>query len=175
MKSIKHISFAIVLALTTILSSCSSSDDGGGGFNGPATGNFLKASNFMSEGSTTSGSYNSGALVLQGVTTAGKSINIQLYALDGTLETGTFNVSATNESDAYTGSLTYIEVNTSTFTAMTYNSQLCDNANGTIVITHIDSDKIEGTFSFTGKELREDESCSGGTKSITNGSFRLEL
>ncbi len=105
----------------------------------------------------------------------GKSIDIQLYAVDGTLETGTYNVNSTNEDDGYVGSLTYVEVNLSTFAVGTYSSMNCDNANGTITITFIDATKIEGTFSFTGKEVKEDESCSGTTKNITNGSFRLEL
>jgi len=179
MKTIKHFSFAIALALTTILSSCSSSDSGSGGFSGPATGSFVKAnvagSNFLAEGSLAVGTYNSGNFVVMGTTMAGKSINIQLYAVDGTLETGTYNVNTTNTNDDHEGSLSYIEINTSTFTSMTYNSQICDNSNGTIVITYVGTDKIEGTFSFAGKELREDEDCSGGTKSVTNGSFRLEL
>lgn len=181
MKTIKHFSFAIVLALTTILSSCSSSDGdgGGGGFDGPATGSFVKAkaagSNFLAEGSLASGGLNSGNLVLQGTTMTGKSVQIQLYAIDGTLETGVYNANATNNNDTHVASLTYIEVNTSTFTATAYNSLNCENATGTIEVTYAGADKIEGTFSFVGKEVKEDESCNGGTKTVTNGSFRLEL
>lgn len=180
MRTIKHFSFAIVLALTTILSSCSSSDSGsGGGFSGPATGTFVKAnaagSNFLAEGNLATGGFNSGNLVLQGTTMTGKSIDIQLYAVDGTLETGTYNVNSTNTDDNHVGSLTFVDVNISTFAVATYSSMNCDNANGTITITAVDATKIEGTFSFTGKEVKQDESCNGATKSITNGSFRLEL
>jgi hypothetical protein len=39
----------------------------------------------------------------------------------------------------------------------------------------MDDTKIEGTFSFVGKEVKEDETCDGGTKNVTNGSFRLVL
>jgi len=180
MKTIKHFSFAIVLALTTILSSCSSdSGSGGGGFSGPATGSFVKAnaagSSFLSEGSFTTGGFNSGNLVMQGTTMTGKSVQIQLYAVDGTLETGTYNVNSTNTDDTHVGSLTFVEVNTSTLSAVAYSSMNCDNANGTITITFVDATKIEGTFSFVGKEVKEDETCNGGTKNVSNGSFRLEL
>ena len=65
--TIKQFSFALVLALTTILTSCSSSDGGGsGGFNGPAAGTFVKAkvagSDFLGEGAYATGAYNSGNL-----------------------------------------------------------------------------------------------------------------
>jgi hypothetical protein len=60
-------------------------------------------------------------------------------------------------------------------TSTTYSSDICTNTNGTLQVTHSDATKIEGTFSFTGKEVREGEDCSGGTKNVTNGSFRLEL
>ena len=41
--------------------------------------------------------------------------------------------------------------------------------------TELSEVKIEGTFSFVGKEVKEDETCDGGTKNVTNGSFRLVL
>ena len=176
--TIKQFSFALVLALTTILTSCSSSSSDGGG-SGPATGTFVKAkvagSDFLGEGAYATGAYNSGNLAVQGTTTTGKSIDIQLYATDGALTVGTYNVNSTNTDDSHVGSLSLTEVNLSTFISTTYNSQVCDNASGTISITFIDATKIEGTFSFTGKELKDGDDCSGGTKNITNGSFRLEL
>ncbi|MGL2966517.1 DUF6252 family protein [Flavobacterium sp. XGLA_31] len=180
MKTMKQFGFGLALILTAVLSSCSSSSDGGGGgFSGPATGSFVKANaggaSILAQGQYANGDYVSGNLVLQGTTMDGKSVNIQLYAMDGSLEVGTYNVSATNTEDNYVGSLSLIEINTSTFQTTTYNSQICENASGTIDITFIDDTKIEGTFSFTGKELKENEDCSGGTKNVTDGSFRLEL
>lgn len=177
MKTIKQISIAFAFALISTLSSCSS--DSGSGGSGPASGSFVNAkvagSNFSATGSLAIGNYASGNLVLQGTTAAGKSIAINLYAFDGTLETGTYNVSDTSTDDTHTGSLSFIEVNTGTMTSITYNSAICTNASGTITITFIDATKIEGTFSFTGKELRDGDDCSGATKNVTNGSFRLVL
>lgn len=180
MKALKHFGLSLTMALSTLFISCSSDDNGGGGgFSGPSSGTFIKAkaggSNFMAEGTFASGGFSSGNLVLTGTTTTGKSIGIQLYALDGTLDVGTYDVGALSNNSAYTGNLTYIDVNTSTFAVVTYNSVFCDSSTGTIEITYVDANKIEGTFSFNGKEVREGEDCSGSTKNVTNGSFRLEL
>jgi len=45
----------------------------------------------------------------------------------------------------------------------------CNTAHGTVVVTYMDNVKIEGTFSFTGVNT---EDCAGGTKTVTEGSFR---
>ncbi len=45
----------------------------------------------------------------------------------------------------------------------------CDNAVGSINVTYIDDRKVEGTFNFTGVNT---EDCAGGTKTVTQGSFR---
>ncbi len=178
MKNFNKFSAILLMSLSVLSISCSSDSDGGGG-SGPATGGFIKAkvagANFQSDDLTTVGTYNSGAMVLQGTTVDGKSVTIQLYAIDGSLETGTYNMNATNENDAYTGSLNYATVNLSTFTTQSYNSVNCENATGTLEVTFIDATKIEGTFSFVGKEVKMDETCDGATKNVTNGSFRLEL
>nr|WP_294774162.1 DUF6252 family protein [uncultured Flavobacterium sp.] len=180
MKKLKIFGVVLTTALSTLFISCSSDDGGsGGGFSGPSTGTFVKAkpggSNFLAEGTFASGAYSSGNLVLTGTSTTGKSIGIQLYALDGTLDVGTYDVGALSNSSAYTGNLTYIDVNTSTFEVVTYNSAFCDSSTGTIEITFVDANKIEGTFSFEGKEVRDGDDCSGSTKNVTNGSFRIEL
>lgn len=180
MKTIKQFGFALAIIFSLTLSSCGGSDDnGGGGFSGPATGNFIKAkvggSNFLSEGQFAVGNYTSGAMVLTGSSTTGKNIGIQLYSTTGSLAVGTYNMNATQDSDIAVGSITYTDVNTSTFSVTPYNSLNCENTNGTLEITFMDATKIEGTFSFVGKEVKEDETCDGGTKNVTNGSFRLVL
>lgn len=45
----------------------------------------------------------------------------------------------------------------------------CATGNGTINVTYIDNLKVEGTFSFTGVDT---ENCAGGTKTVTEGTFR---
>lgn len=181
MKTIKRfLGLSIIAGMATMVLSCGgSSDDGGGGFSGPSTGTFVKAktagANFLAEGQYANGGVSSGNLVLQGISMTGKSINIQLYCNDGSIDVASYNANDSQNSDAYVASLSYIEINTSTMTSITYSSLFCENANGSIEITTSNSDKIEGTFSFIGKEVRENDDCSGGTKNITNGSFRYEF
>ncbi len=180
MKTIKQFGFALAIIFSLTLSSCGGSDDdGGGGFNGPATGTFIKAkvagSNFLAEGQLAVGNMTNGVMVVKGSSTSGKNIGIQLYSTTGSLSVGTYNMNATQNTDIAVGSITYTDVNTSTFAVTPYNSLNCENTNGTLEITFMDDTKIEGTFSFVGKEVKEDETCDGGTKNVTNGSFRLVL
>ncbi|WP_162127270.1 DUF6252 family protein [Flavobacterium phycosphaerae] len=180
MKTSKQFGLALLLSLTALVTSCSSSDSsGGGGFSGPATGTFVKAkvdgSAVLAEGQFANGGYNSGNLVLQGFSLEGKSVNIQIYALDGTLDVGTYDLSEANSEDVVVGGLSLIDVNTSTMSSTTYSSNFCSSSTGSVQITFVDDTKIEGTFSFNGKEVKENDDCSGGTKSVTEGSFRLEL
>lgn len=175
MKTINKFVLILFTSISVLLSSCSKSDSGGSSI--PATGSYIQAnvagSDFQSSGDFISGTFTSTALNISGASTTGKSINIQLYPLSGaTLTTGTYNINSTS---ADSGGLTFIDVNTSTFSVVTYSSVNCDNSVGTLEITYIDANKVEGTFSCTAKEVKEDESCNGGTKNITNGSFRLLL
>jgi major membrane immunogen (membrane-anchored lipoprotein) len=179
MKTSKQFGLVLLLSLTALVTSCSSSDSSGGGFSGPATGTFVKAkvdgTAVLAEGQFANGGYNGGNLVLQGFSLDGKSVNIQIYAMDGTLDVGTYDLSTANTEDVVVGGLSLIDVNTSSMTSATYSSNVCTNTTGTVQITFVDDTKIEGTFSFNGKEVKENDDCSGGTKSITEGSFRLEL
>ncbi len=180
MKTCKQFGMVLLLSLAAFVTSCSSSDSsGGGGFSGPATGTFVKAkvggTSVLAEGQFANGGYNSGNLVIQGVSMDGKSVNIQIYALDGTLEVGTYDLSANNSEDVVVGGLSLIEVNTSTFSSATYSSNFCSSSTGSLQITFIDDTKIEGVFSFTGKEVKDNDDCSGGSKTVTEGSFRLVL
>lgn len=179
MKTLKRIGLVLTMALVTVMTSCSSDDNGGGGgFSGPATGSFVNAkvngANFSATGQVVQGAYESGNIVLQGLAVNGtnsSSMAIQLYKAGG-LTVGTYNVGPDQTGDV--GLLSYTTV-TSAMSTVTYVSGACANASGTIEITFIDDTKIEGTFSFTGVELRDNDDCSGGTKNVTNGSFRLEL
>jgi hypothetical protein len=180
MKNLNKFGLILFLAVSSILSSCSSDDsDGGSQFSGPSTGTFIKAkaagSSFLSEGQFATGGYSNGSLVLTGANSSGKSIGIQLYAVSGSLAVGSYNINASQDESIAVGNLQFTDVNLSTFAVTPYSSVNCENASGTLEITFIDATKIEGTFSFIGKEVMENEACTGGTKNITNGSFRLEL
>ncbi len=52
--------------------------------------------------------------------------------------------------------------------ATSWDTGNCD-ASGTLTVTALDNTKIEGTFSFVGKN---GENCAAAAKNITNGAFR---
>lgn len=180
MKTLKKIGIVLTLALATVLTSCGGDDggSGGGGFSGPATGNFIKAkvggSNFNATGQVVQGAYVNGNLSLVGAAINGTSTTQMVVTLykPGGLTVGTYNAGPNQEGEVV-GTLSYVALNG--MTPITYNSAACDNASGTIEITTVTDAKIEGTFSFTGVELQDNDNCGGGTKNVTNGSFRLEL
>ena len=178
MKNFNKLAIILFTGLTIMFSSCSSdSDSNGGGGSGPATGAYIKAnvagSGFLAEGNLAAGTFTDTGMSISGSTITGKSLMLQFYNISSNLTTGTYNINATNTGNQYTGGVTYNDVNTSTFSVVSYSSINCDNSNGTLTITYIDATKIEGTFSCTAKEVKESEACDGATKSITSGSFRI--
>lgn len=165
----------LVTSLSLFHSSCSKDDDNAG-FSGPTTGNFLKSNfdgtTFLAEGNAAIGFFTSNSLNLSGVNTSGKNVGISLQSIDD-LEVGTYNLGKTQPAN-YGGALFLTDINTSTFAMTTFSSAECDGAIGTLEITTISSSKIEGTFSFTGKEILQDNSCGTASKIVSNGSFRIE-
>src|SRR6476660_9630421 len=93
MKSIKQISFVIVFAMTTILTSCSS-DSGGSG--GSATAGTIKAkagsTDFTSMSQATFAMYQNNMLIIQGSDASGKAIQL---ILAGVSTAGTYQISDT--------------------------------------------------------------------------------
>ncbi|MFT3793804.1 hypothetical protein [Flavobacterium sp.] len=85
------------------------------------------------------------------------NITIALYGINAT---GTYSVNNTTNSF-----LNY----TPGSGGVAYSTAECEGASGTITVTYIDNLKVEGTFSFTGIDT---ENCSGGSKTVTEGSFR---
>jgi len=53
---------------------------------------------------------------------------------------------------------------------VSYSTGECSGSGGTLIVTAIDNTKIEGTFSFTGKDV--DNCESSATKTVTNGTFK---
>lgn len=167
MRTIKHISFAIVLAVTTILSSCSSSDSGGGGGNAALGTIVAKAGsvNFQSMTSASFAMLNSGMLVIQGSDAQGRAMQI---VLSGVSEAGTYTISDT-AGISVVGS--YTEINLSNFTSTTWAAPYEASGNvGTVTISEITETGVKGTFSFTGKNQE-----GADTKAITNGAFNVEF
>lgn len=166
MKTIKHLSFALVLAVTTILSSCSSDSNGGGG--NAAAGTIKAKAGNVNFTSMTQASYammQSGMLVIQGSDASGKAIQLMLM---GVSEAGTYTISDT-AGISVIGS--YTEVNLSNFTSVTWAAPYDGSGTvGTITISEITETTVKGTFSFTGKNQEGSD-----TKAVTNGSFNVNF
>lgn len=172
MKSIKQFSFALVLALVTILSSCSSDGSGGGG--GSTSLGTLKAkiggSNFKSltaatfatkqvMGSTTN-------FIIQGSDASGKAIQIMIMGTNGAA--GTFEISDTAGISAIAS---YTEVNLSNMSSQTWAAPYeSSGAVGTITISEVTDTNIKGSFSFTGKNQ-----AGSDTKQATEGAFNINF
>lgn len=168
MRTIKHLGFAIVLAVTTMLSSCSNSSDGGGG-GGSAAAGTIKAkagsTNFTSMTQASFAMSQGGMLVIQGSDATGKAIQL---ALSGVTAAGTYEISDTS-GISVVGS--YTEVNLSTLTSKTWAAPYeGSGAVGSITISEITATSVKGTFNFTGKNQEGSD-----TKAVTNGAFNVNF
>lgn len=158
-----------IMAMALVVASCSDDDDnGGGGPSGNAGGfisakvdgqqfNSLEIQGVSTVVATRTTSMVGELIMIQGSSSDMKSVVINLL---GITATGTYTISPENDGSV----LAYVE----TAESMSYDTSNCSGATGTITITKLDSEVIEGTFSFVGKV---DESCSQ-SKNITDGSFR---
>ena len=160
MKIIKTLS----IALAFLALSCSKDN---GGSNVPSSGSYINAKIDGSSFSTTisgvstasasrSGVGASTLIFVSGSNLESKNINISLY---GITTTGTYTLNPSSDS-----------VMSAVVSGVAYSTGGCDGTTGTLKITKIDSSKIEGTFSFTGKDV--DNCATSATKTITSGSFR---
>lgn len=164
MKTIKNLGFAIVLAVTTMLTSCSSSDGGGGA----AAGTITAKAGSVSFKSMTQASYamqQGGMLIIQGSDAQGRVIQLMLM---GVSETGTYTISDTAGISVIAN---YSEMNLNTMSAVTWAAPYEDSgAVGTITISEITDTGVKGTFNFTGKNQ-----SGADTKSVTNGAFNVNF
>ncbi len=171
MKRVNKFGIILFLAASTIISSCSK-DDNGGGSSVPATGTYINAKvngtsfstviNGVSAATATrSGSGTDTIIMVLGSnlngTTSTNTLSINLF---GITTPGTYAINSDSESV-----MGYVEGTSE----VAYGTGICAGSTGTVTVTTIDATKIEGTFSFTGKD---GENCAAASKSITNGQFR---
>lgn len=159
MKDFKTIGRTVSLAIAMAFAAACSSDDAGGA--GGGSGSFLQGkadgSNFKAEimgQSTVVAVRNGNFYQVSGSNADMKNISIGLFNVTGP---GTFEAGPDTDNV-----LSYFENNTS------YDTSNCDGATGTVTVTVLTEEKIEGTFSFSGKV---DDNCAQG-KTITEGKFR---
>ena len=159
-----------IVAIALVLSSCSNDDDdnNNGGPSGNAGGyvsakvdgaqfDSMEIMGISTVSALRTGTGDGTLISVTGSSDSSHSINI---AMLGITSTGTYSVNP--DSDGTT--LAYVDSGTQT----SYDTSNCSGATGTIVVTELTEDVVQGTFSFTGKV---DEDCSQ-SKSVTEGSFR---
>ncbi len=166
MKTLKNFGLLAAMVFAVLLTfSCSSDDNGGGG--GNPSGSYLHAkvdgTQFKAEiqGISTVGASRIGSGEGQIITIIGGTIDGTNFSiiLRGINIAGTYTLNPDSDS---------VIAFTTAGGAAAYGTGICDGATGTLNLTTINEEKIEGTFLFTGKD---GEMCSS-TKNITEGSFR---
>ncbi len=168
MKKIKMTFAAVLTAVTLIATSCSSDDGGAGG--GSNLDTYISAkvdgqtfTTFSAAGVAASTALRANDLIqvtassMQG--TATTDINTISIALFGVTAPGTYEVGPNSDH-----TLAFLDGETQ----LSYDTSSCSGATGTITVTTLNESKIEGTFSFTGKD---DDNCSA-QRVVTQGQFR---
>ena len=169
MKSFKSISKLVLVVCAVVLSSCSKDSDSSSSNPSTPSGSYIAAkvngANFsttIAGVSTASGSRSgSGDFTLIQVIGADMNGNSIAINLLGITATGTYALNADSDS---------VIAYTPPTGEAAYGTGGCSGASGTMNVTFIDNEKIEGTFSFTGKDVNNCETSA--TKTVTNGSFR---
>ena len=169
MKAFKSISKLVLIALTVVLSSCSKDSDSSSSNPVTPSGSYITAtvdgasfSTTIAGVSTVNGSRSgTGEFTLIQVLGADLNSNSIAINLFGITTTGTYTLNADSDS---------VIAFTPPTGGAAYGTGGCAGATGTINVTFLDNTKIEGTFSFTGKDV--DNCATSAVKTVTNGSFR---
>jgi hypothetical protein len=169
MKTLKSISKLALVVFAVVLSSCSKDSDSSSSNQATPSGSYINArvdgasfSTTIAGVSTASGSRSGmGDSTLIQVLGSDMSANSIAINLLGITATGTYTLNGDSDS---------VIAFTPATGGAAYGTGGCSGATGTLNVTFIDNDKIEGTFSFTGKDV--DNCATSATKTVANGSFR---
>lgn len=172
MKTITNFAKFGILSIALFLSSCSGDDDSTPvteTSNVPTTGSYITAkvdgSTFSSiiYGVTSATASRVGTGVGALITVLGANQNADSIAISllGITATGTYEISPNTDS---------IMAFTPVSGGLSYSTGECAGTVGSVTITYIDNSKIEGTFSFKGKD--SDTCETSAMKTVTEGSFR---
>lgn len=171
MKAVKLFGKCLFLSLSMLALSCSSDDVTGGG--STPSGTYVKAkvdgtqyvtysiSGFSAGVATSTGSGSGRLIMISGSNDMSGATSFSINLL-GINSTGEYTIGPDSDS-----TLAFVL----TGSGVSYDTSDCEGATGTINITTLNDSKVEGTFSFTGKD---DDNCTD-SKSVTQGSFRGEF
>ncbi len=168
MKTIYKTAMALIAA-TTLLTSCGDDDGGSTNPNVPSSGSYISANvggtNFETlsqQGFNAASATNQviGDDTFITITATSGTTNTMVITLMNVTATGTYDVGPSSDN-----AVAYFD--TPTETAFVSSAD-CAGATGELKVTHYSAEKIEGTFTFTGKN---DDNCSE-SKTVTQGKFR---
>lgn len=178
MKTIKRLSLVFALVVAATFSSCGGDDDAAPAPSPvPATGTFINATAdgapfttvFMGVSTASAQKFTSGGVTTMAISGSNfnttNPMNTQTIVLSLVGVTGTGPVAISQNS---VSNLSYVPAAGTVGTA--FNTMGCSGTSGTVNITSFSATKVEGTFSFTGKN----DGCTA-SKTVTNGSFRAEF
>ncbi len=167
MKTLKNFGLLASMVFATVLTFSCSSDDNGGGGSGDISGSYLHAKvdgtqfkaevqGFSTVGASRIGTGEGQIISIIGGTIDGTNVSISLMGIN---TAGTYTLNPDSDS---------VMAFTTAGGIASYGTGICAGSTGTIIISTVNDEKIEGTFSFTGKD---GELCSS-TKMVTEGKFR---
>ena len=172
MKTITNFAKFGILSIALFLASCSGDEDAtpvAPSSNVPATGSYITAkvdgndfsSIIFGVTSASASRVISGDVTLITVLGANLSADSVVINLMNITATGTYEVSPNTDS---------VMAFTPVSGGLSYSTGECAGTVGSITITYIDNTKVEGTFSFKGKDSNTCETSA--MKTVTEGSFR---
>ncbi|GEP49400.1 hypothetical protein FNO01nite_00720 [Flavobacterium noncentrifugens] len=172
MKTITNFAKFGILSIALFLASCSGNDDStpvAETSNVPATGSYITAkvdgnsfsSIIFGVTSATASRIGTGVGTLITVLGANQSADSVTISLLGITAAGTYEISPNTES---------VMAFTPVSGGLSYSTGECAGTVGSVTITYIDNTKVEGTFSFKGKDTNTCETSA--MKTVTEGSFR---
>jgi len=169
MKTITQLAKLSLLSISLFVASCSGDDSNPVTSNLPSSGSYITAkvdgndfsSIIFGVTSASATRMETGAGTMITVLGADQSANSIVINLMGITATGTYTIDPNVDSV-----IAYTPVSG----GVSYGTGECSGSTGTLTITAIDNSKIEGTFTFRGKDAN---TCpTSATKTVTEGSFR---
>ena len=171
MKTLKNLVKFSILSISLFLASCSGDDAAAEvvSNNIPGSGSYIMAKvdgadfNSVIFGVTTASATRMETMTGTMITILGANQNADSIVINlmGITATGTYTIDPSVDS---------VLAFTPVTGGVSYSTGECSGTTGTLVVTAIDNAKIEGTFSFKGKD--SDTCPSSAMKTVTEGSFR---
>lgn len=170
MKTMKQTILILMAIVAISLTSCKKDDNGGGG-GGQATEGSLIATvegngfNSVTAFAVKAGNGGASIITVTGVDANQRTVGL---TMNGVTDAGTYAIGG-GANIAISGS--YIEIDLGSQTTQTWQAPYDSTVVGEVSISSISATNVQGSFSFTAKNVNGDQSL----RSVTTGSFNLNF